>query len=96
MCFTARASQDVGLRSILFAFAGIFCRCALHGFAAIQYLCSGPVCRWVQDIEGSMSDGKKIQYPIIADPDRSIAKQWGAAAAAAVASLLLASSMASL
>jgi alkyl hydroperoxide reductase subunit AhpC len=50
----------------------------------------------VQDIEGSMSDGKKIQYPIIADPDRSIAKQWGAAAAAAVASLLPASSMASL
>jgi len=29
--------------------------------------------QWVKDIEGSMSDGRKIEYPIIADPDRSIA-----------------------
>lgn len=67
----------------------------------------------VKDIEGSMSDGRKvswrgrpqrsqrpqqpvgwphppgnarlppmqIDYPIIADPDRAIAKQWGACAA---------------
>lgn len=34
--------------------------------------------QWVKDIEGSMSDGRRIEYPIIADPDRSIAKQWGA------------------
>ncbi|EFN59977.1 hypothetical protein CHLNCDRAFT_133096 [Chlorella variabilis] len=33
--------------------------------------------QWVKDIEGSMSDGRRIEYPIIADPDRSIAKQWG-------------------
>ncbi|PSC74889.1 glutathione peroxidase [Micractinium conductrix] len=33
--------------------------------------------QWVRDIEGSMSEGQKIDYPIIADPDRSIAKKWG-------------------
>lgn len=33
------------------------------------------VCRWVKDIEGSMSEGKKLDYPIVADPDRKIAQQ---------------------
>lgn len=31
----------------------------------------------MKDIEGSLGDGKKIEYPIIADADRSIAQQWG-------------------
>lgn len=30
-----------------------------------------------------MSGGRKIQYPILADPDRRIAQQWGAPAEAA-------------
>jgi hypothetical protein len=25
-----------------------------------------------------MSDGQRIEYPIVADPDRKIAQQWGA------------------
>ncbi|PRW60740.1 putative sodium metabolite cotransporter chloroplastic [Chlorella sorokiniana] len=33
--------------------------------------------QWVKDIEGSLGEGKKIEYPIIADADRSIAKKWG-------------------
>jgi alkyl hydroperoxide reductase subunit AhpC len=30
---------------------------------------------WVKDIESSMSSGRKVEFPIIADPDRKIAKQ---------------------
>lgn len=33
--------------------------------------------QWVKDIEGSMSEGQHIEYPIIADPKREIAKKWG-------------------
>ncbi|GAB4816801.1 hypothetical protein N2152v2_003847 [Parachlorella kessleri] len=32
---------------------------------------------WVKDIEGSMSSGRKLEFPIIADPDRKIAKDFG-------------------
>jgi hypothetical protein len=31
----------------------------------------------VKDIEGSMSDEQTVFYPIIADPDRKIARAWG-------------------
>lgn len=33
--------------------------------------------QWVKDIEGSMSGGKRLEYPIIADPDRKIATLYG-------------------
>eukprot|EP00887_Chlorella_sp_A99_P003303 scaffold9.g3303.t1 len=33
--------------------------------------------QWVKDIEGSMSEGQHIEYPIIADPTRDIATKWG-------------------
>ena len=41
-----------------------------------------PCCRppGVRDIEGSLPEGVRIEYPIIADPGRDIAKLWGARA----------------
>lgn len=33
--------------------------------------------QWVKDLEGSLSGGKKIEYPIVADPDRTIATKYG-------------------
>ena len=33
--------------------------------------------QWVKDIEGSLSDGKTINFPIIADPDRKICEKYG-------------------
>lgn len=36
----------------------------------------------MKDIEGSMSEGQRIEYPIIADPQREVATKWGEAHAA--------------
>jgi 1-Cys peroxiredoxin 6 len=33
--------------------------------------------QWVKDIEGSLSDGRKIEFPIIADADRSVTSKYG-------------------
>ena len=33
--------------------------------------------QWIEDIEGSLSDGRKIEFPIVADPKREIVSNYG-------------------
>jgi len=33
--------------------------------------------QWIQDIEGSLSEGRKIEFPIVADPERNVVSKYG-------------------
>lgn len=71
--FTPVCTSEIGAAAKL---QGEFAR---RGVKLIGLACNDVEshCQWIKDIEGSMSEGAKIEFPIIADVDRSICEKYG-------------------